>query len=432
MQDLEEAMARVRQAARRVPFADAHRGEASRLARAAAELEVADEHAGMGMQMALAGHPILIETGDAADDVTIEQGPWGFVLVRVNGKVVSRIDPMNLLFTRSITVRTKGGNDTVRVRGEVPYALSIQTGAGDDLVFGGSGDENIHTGAGDDVVYGGAGHDVINGGTGDDTLFGGSGDDYLSGDSGDDKLYGGDDRDVLSGGEGDDTIAGQGRDDVVYTGPGVDSVTEDEGVVYAQTGVDSVVGDARVVHVDHSAVPGNIRLGNDEFSDRIRADLQTLGSSPEGRRMLEALADSQHQLTVLDSQDSWRNSNRLSPDDLPIGSALSSSDGVLLPDGRPGRGASATLHFNPTMQSLSAANAYYAGKPWDRLTPIIVLYHELRHAVDILHGRADLRTTDGWPNAELDAVGLPAHGVVPPRSENALRQEMGLPLRPEY
>ncbi|NUS42464.1 MAG: hypothetical protein HOQ24_02025 [Mycobacteriaceae bacterium] len=431
MQDLEAALARVRLAAQRVPFADAHRGDAGLLVRAAAELGVAEDGAAGRVQSAVAGHPILVETGDGDDDVTIEGGPLGFVLVRVNGQVVSRINPLHLLFTQSMTVRTNGGNDTVRVRGEVPYALSIQTGAGDDLVFGGSGDDNIHTGAGNDVVYGGAGNDVINGDDGDDRLFGGPGEDYLSGDRGNDELYGGDDRDVLSGGEGDDTIAGQGREDIVYTGAGVDSVAEDEGVVYAQTD-DSVVGDARVERVDIAAIPTNIRLADDEFSDRIRADFHTLASSPEGRRMLAAFADSPHHLTILDSQDSWTNTNRIGPDDLSFGSSLGASDGALRADGTPGPGASATMHINPTTQSMSSGNSYYARKPWDRIPPIVVLYHELRHAVDLLHGRADLGVTDGWTNGERNAVGPPAGGVVPLRSENALRQEMGLPLRLEY
>lgn len=75
-------------------------------------------------------------------------------------------------------------------------ALSLQTTAGDDNVFG--FDSN-------DVIDGGAGGDRIDGQGGNDTLSGGAGYDILNGGAGDDVLTAGPDGADMIGGTGDDT-----------------------------------------------------------------------------------------------------------------------------------------------------------------------------------------------------------------------------------
>ena len=59
-------------------------------------------------------------------------------------------------------------------------------GHGDDQIHGGGGDDKIHGDHGDDVLYGDAGDDKIKGGHGDDVIVGGAGDDELSGGKGGD------------------------------------------------------------------------------------------------------------------------------------------------------------------------------------------------------------------------------------------------------
>ena len=69
--------------------------------------------------------------------------------------------------------------------------------AGNDLLSGGDGYDDL---------FGGLGNDTLNGGTGWDWLFGGEGNDSLNGGAGDDLLVGGPGDDTLTGGSGSDTF----------------------------------------------------------------------------------------------------------------------------------------------------------------------------------------------------------------------------------
>ena len=115
----------------------------------------------------------------------------------------------------------------------------ILTGAGADIIFGGTASDNVTAGAGSDVILGdhgrydasdangtvissiftaatdGGAGDWISAGGGDDDVVGGQGSDRVYGDGGDDNLIGGhnmaggsDEGDLLDGGTGDDYIAG--------------------------------------------------------------------------------------------------------------------------------------------------------------------------------------------------------------------------------
>jgi Ca2+-binding RTX toxin-like protein len=118
----------------------------------------------------------------------------------------------------------------------------------DDRVYGGpANDSMMGAGAMDsdepssDVLYGGSGRDDIGGDRGDDVLYGGEGDDYqVHGYYGDDTLYGGpgDDEEINAGG-GEDTLyggpggdqvfpGGDGQRDVLHCGDGRDIYTADE------------------------------------------------------------------------------------------------------------------------------------------------------------------------------------------------------------
>ncbi|MBB98226.1 MAG: hypothetical protein CML67_01615, partial [Rhodobacteraceae bacterium] len=123
------------------------------------------------------------------------------------------------------------GAETIRAHDD---GGEIYSGAGDDIVYGGDGNDRIDYGTGADTVYGGAGDDRIDdapgeivstdanhldGGAGNDMIWAGGGDDTLIGGSGDDSLYGEQDDDSLEGGAGDDFIdGGDGTDTAVYAG----------------------------------------------------------------------------------------------------------------------------------------------------------------------------------------------------------------------
>ena len=107
---------------------------------------------------------------------------------------------------------------------------------GDDQIAGCDGDDTIDAGSGDDLVTGDSldffgdpgasgGNDIINGGSGNDELLGGAGDDTIDGGSGNDGVIGNQGDDYLNGGPGDDFVAGGFGEDHVDGGNGEDFVS---------------------------------------------------------------------------------------------------------------------------------------------------------------------------------------------------------------
>ncbi|AFO89741.1 calcium-binding protein (plasmid) [Phaeobacter inhibens] len=126
--------------------------------------------------------------------------------------------------------------------------------AGNNVLSGEAGNDNIDGGEGNDILRGGGDDDNLNGGEGNDTLFGGNGDDsnengnsgaliggngadVINGGKGDDLLHGNDgsnggdatDADTLKGGDGDDTLLGDGGNDELRGGAGDDSLEGGDG-----------------------------------------------------------------------------------------------------------------------------------------------------------------------------------------------------------
>ena len=79
---------------------------------------------------------------------------------------------------------------------------------GNDVLQGGSGNDNLYGQYGNDRIEGGDGHDLLIGFDGNDDLDGGDGADELDGGAGNDMLVGGLDSDHLAGGSGDDNLVG--------------------------------------------------------------------------------------------------------------------------------------------------------------------------------------------------------------------------------
>lgn len=79
---------------------------------------------------------------------------------------------------------------------------NVNTGNGNDIVYGNALGNTIVTGFGADHLFGLGGNDVLDGGASNDDLFGGIGNDTLLGGGGADNLTGGAGKDVLFGGTG--------------------------------------------------------------------------------------------------------------------------------------------------------------------------------------------------------------------------------------
>jgi Ca2+-binding RTX toxin-like protein len=137
----------------------------------------------------------IIKTGDGADkvfgDAAIAAGSWA-------GKNYN-----------AITAQSPDSEDG-------DNADQLETGIGDDLVYGGAGDDAIDTGFGEDTAFGEGGNDELKGGPGDDALDGGADIDSIQG--GPIKKPSGtpDDDDGIAGGSGDDVVAGDLGNDVVF------------------------------------------------------------------------------------------------------------------------------------------------------------------------------------------------------------------------
>ena len=112
------------------------------------------------------------------------------------------------------TLNGGAGNDTIvgGSRGEL-----IEGGLGNDKLWGNGGNDTLYGDLGDDVVHGGAGNDTLMDATGkysgNDWLFGDDGDDNVWGEAGNDHIYGGYGDDLLMGGAGADYIDGGYGDD---------------------------------------------------------------------------------------------------------------------------------------------------------------------------------------------------------------------------
>ena len=106
----------------------------------------------------------------------------------------------------------------------------IVTGEGNDVVDLTStryayGDVTIEGGAGNDVLWASSGNDVLYGEAGNDDLFGGAGQDFLVGGEGNDSLNGDRGNDLLEGDAGNDTLTDSAGANLLYAGAGNDSLT---------------------------------------------------------------------------------------------------------------------------------------------------------------------------------------------------------------
>ena len=188
---------------------------------------------------------LQILSGGGSDDITI-QGKRYFGGVQVDagsGNDTVSVSVADAL-EQGVTVSGGAGNDHVILSGEGLNAL-VRGNGGDDVLDaqeltpqegfaltmdGGDGNDLLWGSPGDDDLIGGAGADWLAGYAGNDHVFGGSGDDWLYGQEGNDWLYGAAGNDVLAAGVGDDSLVGGDGDDALFAGSGVDRLIGGDGV----------------------------------------------------------------------------------------------------------------------------------------------------------------------------------------------------------
>lgn len=408
---------------------------------------------GSGQYYVLADQ-LVFKTGNGNDKVKVTQGDNGNLSFDVNGEQYD----VKLAQGQQLTVRTGDGNDDIQVDPSVQVNFiieagagedTIQGGAGNDRIDGGDGNDKIDTGAGFNYVFGGSGDDAIAGGDdnntlyggdGVDTIAGGKGNDYIEGGKGNDVITAGDGKNVLSGGLGDDTITASGNGDRIYTGGGSNTVGNigADGLVYAAGIGDKLTGvgnaDPNVVNVvlnSDSGVKGVRIEGSDAFVQRVEADIEMLRSSPNGQQMLaefDKAAANGNVVTIRELQNV----------DNGYAQSVAGSD---ISNGRPGTSGPVDISYNPAFAIPELP------------VPSVTLFHEMSHAFNGVNGTFLPGTYTGpgpdqgqVPNAERQAVGLdttatpydfgdgsgPITHNPTALSENGLRAEMGLELRPSY
>jgi hypothetical protein len=187
----------------------------------------------------------------------------------------------------SIAVHARPGDDLVRIdEGNGVFTDSIPTtidgGAGDDLLVGGTGAVTLRGGPGNDNLVGGAGAEALRGGEGSDLVDGNRGNDVAFMGSGDDTF-------VWDPGDGSDVVEGQdGADAMLFNGAGgaeqVDLSANGNRLRFFRTQGTITMDTAGVERVDFNALGGADLVTVNDLSGTdvtdVRVDLaDTLGGA---------------------------------------------------------------------------------------------------------------------------------------------------------
>lgn len=198
--------------------------------------------------------------------ITLASGSSGTF---VNGGVTSNYSGIeSILFG--------AGNDTVNASG-MTTGVTLDTGTGNDSLFGSTGNDSLIGGAGNDTIAANAGDDTVRGGIGNDSLDGGTGNDLLDysdsatavsvnlasgatsggalGDtiSGFENLLGSALADTLTGsttaniiwaGDSNDSVSAGAGNDTLYGGVGNDTLRGEDGadLLFGEGGNDTLFG----------------------------------------------------------------------------------------------------------------------------------------------------------------------------------------------
>lgn len=179
----------------------------------------------------------------------------------------------------SLTFSGGNGADEFRNDTDVPGIIRghrgndiLTGGSGNDQIYGGPGHDTINGGAGDDHIDGGEHNDTIHGNAGNDSLIGGRQNDVIFGDDGDDYLLGDRGADVLYGNDGDDYLLGFTENDLIYGGAGEDQLFGQHGddTLYGDND-DDVLGGGPGNDTNHGG-SGNDYITGDQDNDTLYGD----------------------------------------------------------------------------------------------------------------------------------------------------------------
>jgi hypothetical protein len=157
--------------------------------------------------------------------------------------------------------------------------------------------------------------------------------------------------------------------------------------------------------------------GSDDFRRGVVNDLKEIDRTRVGHDLLRALDGSGHRVTIREGEE---------PETRDVGRG----DPQIRANGLPGTAKDAEINYEPTTHPMNVGV-----RPWEQNLPSSVcLEHELVHAEHIAHGTVvpGLDPNTNVPNEELVTVGLKRNPYAPDFTENAYREEIGLPKRTSY
>lgn len=154
--------------------------------------------------------------------------------------------------------------------------------------------------------------------------------------------------------------------------------------------------------------------GDNAFASSVLLDLAWLMTQNIGRELLEAIAWTDCELTIQETNGG--NACSYNPD----------ADSWENPDGTPGPGANITVEYNP-----QEWNPYGGNENWMTRPPPIGLAHELVHAWTGMTGMRARGETGGVRRRELQATGLGEYTRLV-YTENRFRAAFNLSPRPRY
>ncbi|MBT9303771.1 M91 family zinc metallopeptidase [Pseudomonas sp. TAE6080] len=432
---------------------------------------------------------VLINTSYRSDKIHISADENNQLNASINGKdykLPLYADNQN----HSLRIKADGGDDHISIDKRISIEMHIDGGDGDDFinidgnantVQGGKGNDYIQLGRGHTVAFGGDGNDIMVAGTGNAVMSGGKGNDrlfagagpadrllFLNGDRGNDQLYAGPGKVVLNGGLGDDTLAGYNQT-TFYTGQGVDTVYayNKNDKIYAKS-TDNINANAQAkTTILEYAESGKIGLkieGTEQFIEQTEDIIEQLRGSPTGQHTLKEMDrfvnESRAPITLTQSRIlgsnsyNFRNKYRDEIPDNEYKNHQFRPELGFINNNQPG-----SVSTHPEIAFLPD----HFEKDFS-ITPQIALHHELAHAFNgatgtFIPGEETIKTADGKPiltngapktvaKAEYQAIGLPTDSTPfdfdndpstpaittnpAPFTENALREEMGVPLRDRY
>jgi Ca2+-binding RTX toxin-like protein len=353
-------------------------------------------------ESSLAGPALVVSGTPAADVITISQNLDGSLAVRVNGHLRS----VPFTDVPRLIVDGGAGNDAITVQASGQVDLTIFGGPGNDVI--------TDHGAGNDVLDGGPGNDTLRGGSGSDLLFGGAGSDHLAlnGPGG-----------LMAGGPGTDSYAGGTTGTRIFARRG-ETITSPGHVTYVSLTTRDASGHAPgyVLHVSTGA--------STSFRQRFAADLTSLLSLPDGRKLLTALDNAGRRVSVTPTSGSNQTT------------ILAPAGAFLKTGGVHGAGSASAIAYDPWETTIET-NA----QAWQHRPPLVGLYHELVHALNAATGTMQPgKTAAGVLKLELQAVGLPSKGIAfrwttgttasaanpTVFTENGLRALLGIARRTAY